>query len=500
MNRIALSIIIALFLALPQTSCMFYSLKANQSDQVVPAEGYGSLDKFPFKEAWYGTYFQEDKIGCSHFKIEPTGSNFTITNDSTMRLKTMKETNEIVMKEIATVRPDMTMVSFQSNHRQNDKNLKITGRTEGGRLVVTRTTGGEALNTEHPFEDKVYHFSARSFMPALKGLEDGKAYSFIEFDPNLQRTRKVDQQVSSVKGDPGPNGAMWKVTTSDGRSVVHEWLDRKGLAVLQKAVNGDLVTVLEDENAAKKFLQAKTTGKDLILDVSFIPVSPKLPNPERLQSLKLRMQGIDPGLIARDWRQVILPVSTATSSEGFDVAVRTEDLKRFKSAEPTESRDPSLEKYLGSTLAIQSDHNEIVAQARKVVDRNEGTLDKVIKLVRWTAENVENKMQRSFTALEVLHSKTGECQSHATLYTALARAEKIPSRVATGLVYTDRGGFLYHAWAESYVNGWLAVDPTLKQVPADATHIKIAAEQEGDEAASILKMLGKVKIELLEYN
>jgi transglutaminase-like putative cysteine protease len=98
-----------------------------------------------------------------------------------------------------------------------------------------------------------------------------------------------------------------------------------------------------------------------------------------------------------------------------------------------------------------------------------------------------------------LRSKKGECQSHAALYAALARSQRIPTRVVTGIVYSKQVGFLYHAWCESYVNGWLAVDPTLKQVPADATHIKIAAGDSEDDASALLKMVGKVKLEVLEY-
>lgn len=499
MNRFLGVIIIVCFLAMPQTSCMLHSLKGNDPGQIVPAQGYETLDKFPFKEAWYGMYFQEDKIGYSHFKIEPSGSNFTIHSDSTMRLKTMKQINEIVMKETVTVRPDLTMVAFESRLRKNDKNLKITGRAEKDRLVVTMTTGGEVLNQEHHIDDKVYYSSAKSFVPALKGLRDGRTYSFVVFDAYLQGMQKVDQQVSSVKGNPGPHDAVWKVKNSVGRTLVNSWLDRKGLTVLEKGADGSVVTVLEDESTAKKFLQAKTAGKDLITDVSFIPITPRLPDPERLRSLKVRMQGIDPSLIAQDWRQKVLPVSGKNSPEAFEVVVRAEDLALFKGAKPEALPDSSLKEHLSSTLSIPSDHKEIVAQSRKIVGEGDPPLDKVSKLVRWTAENIENKVQDSLTALGVLRSRQGECESHANLYTAMARAQRIPTRVATGLVYTNQGGFLYHAWAESYVNGWLAVDPTLKQIPADATHIKIAAGTAGDEANSVLKMVGKLKMEVLEY-
>jgi hypothetical protein len=67
-------------------------------------------------------------------------------------------------------------------------------------------------------------------------------------------------------------------------------------------------------------------------------------------------------------------------------------------------------------------------------------------------------------------------------------------------VYTKHMGFLYHAWAESFMGGWLTVDPTFKQIPVDATHISIASDDSGDVSQSIHKMIGKVKMEVLEYN
>src|SRR2546430_8966554 len=41
----------------------------------------------------------------------------------------------------------------------------------------------------------------------------------------------------------------------------------------------------------------------------------------------------------------------------------------------------------------------------------------------------------------------------------------------SGLVYLD-GRFYYHAWPEVWLRDWVAVDPTLDQFPADATHLR----------------------------
>jgi len=61
-----------------------------------------------------------------------------------------------------------------------------------------------------------------------------------------------------------------------------------------------------------------------------------------------------------------------------------------------------------------------------------------------------------------------------------------------------RGKFYYHAWVEAYLDGWVSVDPTLGQIPADASHIKLA---QGGIARQmdILAFMGKLKLEVLDY-
>lgn len=514
MTRLLHIIIAICGLTLSLNSCVFRSFTTEKPHKAVPLEGYATLGKLPFKEAWYGMYFQEDKVGYSHFKIEPSGEDYSISTDSVMRLTALKKTNEISMKEKVLVRPDLTMIGFESRVNMNGKDLKMVGSTEGDKFVVNIDVEGEKLRREYALDGKVYHSSAISLMPAIRGLKDGESYSFKVFNAEKQGMQKVDQQVWTVKGSPGPNGAVWKVKNTYGRSRIHSWLNNEGLTVLEKALAGSLITMLEDSETALAFLKKKTSGRDLVLDFSLIRVAKTIPNPEQVRFLKVKMQGIESSLIAQDHRQRVSGTATGDARTAFDVSVQVEDPSGLKKLEGTGAKesssslaafldssthDPVSAQDLASTMSIQSDHTEIVKQAKEIVSADDPDFTKITKLVDWTATNIENKMRDSFTALSVLRSKEGECQSHAGLYTALARSQKIPTRVVTGLVYTDKIGFLYHAWAESYVNGWIAVDPTLNQVPADATHIKIAPGDAADEAGSLLKMVGKVKMEVIDF-
>ena len=104
-----------------------------------------------------------------------------------------------------------------------------------------------------------------------------------------------------------------------------------------------------------------------------------------------------------------------------------------------------------------------------------------------------------FTALDVLKGGRAECQGHALLYAAFARTLGIPTRIVNGIVYApDFRGFLYHSWNESIVDGrWVAVDPTLGQIPVDATHIKLLEGQNLSDLMPLVDMIGKLKVRIL---
>ena len=120
-------------------------------------------------------------------------------------------------------------------------------------------------------------------------------------------------------------------------------------------------------------------------------------------------------------------------------------------------------------------------------------------LAFWTADWLKDTVSDSGSALASLKSRTGNCQSHARLYTALARAAGIPTRFVSGLVYLEGKGFLYHSWAESFINGhWVSIDPTYNQLPSDPTHLKLLEGHLPEDMAPIVAIIGRIKIKVLE--
>ncbi|MEE8481443.1 MAG: transglutaminase-like domain-containing protein, partial [Desulfobacterales bacterium] len=101
-------------------------------------------------------------------------------------------------------------------------------------------------------------------------------------------------------------------------------------------------------------------------------------------------------------------------------------------------------------------------------------------------------------ALDTLKNLMGDCNEHAVLMAALARAAGIPAQIEAGLVYV-KGRFYYHAWNVLYLGEWITVDSLMGQMPADVTHIRFV-RGEPNKQIDLIGVIGKVKLEILEQS
>ncbi len=118
-------------------------------------------------------------------------------------------------------------------------------------------------------------------------------------------------------------------------------------------------------------------------------------------------------------------------------------------------------------------------------------------------------LQTAFaSAAETARTRQGDCSEHAVLLCAMLRAEAIPARVATGLVYIDQfdgsgGQFGWHMWTQALIEGrWIDLDATLP-VAFHAGHIltgvtSLADGAGGAELASMLLLVGNIEVQVVE--
>jgi len=139
---------------------------------------------------------------------------------------------------------------------------------------------------------------------------------------------------------------------------------------------------------------------------------------------------------------------------------------------------------------------EIAELARKLGVGANTDDERIAYILGWIDRNIAKEAIDVFTAVDVLRGGRAECQGHAYLYAALARALGMPTRVVNGLVYSaEHGGFLYHTWNETLVagRGWQPVDPTFAQPRADATHVKLIEGESVAELAPLVSLVGRLR-------
>jgi transglutaminase-like putative cysteine protease len=164
-----------------------------------------------------------------------------------------------------------------------------------------------------------------------------------------------------------------------------------------------------------------------------------------------------------------------------------------------ESRE-RLHPHLEPSATVQSRHPNIRITAGEIAGSERDPGRQTELLLHWMQSNIERAPFDVFSAVDVLENRKAECQGHAYLFAALARALGIPTRVVSGLVYSEElKGFLFHSWTESWLGDrWQPIDPTFGQATADATHVKLL---EGEALADLLPLIdwvGRLSIRVLD--
>jgi hypothetical protein len=139
----------------------------------------------------------------------------------------------------------------------------------------------------------------------------------------------------------------------------------------------------------------------------------------------------------------------------------------------------ALAEALRPTAWLQSDDPRLKAIARPVARLTTPEARKMALLAEKARPYLEKiDFAGHFSALETLDRKAGDCTEAAVLLAALGRAAGIPTKVASGLVYSREryhgvaNVFMPHSWTLAYVDGrWRSFDLALDTF--DSTHIAL---------------------------
>jgi len=302
-----------------------------------------------------------------------------------------------------------------------------------------------------------------------------------------QAVAVAEQRIIAWERSPLFDGPAFKIDTQLLGVDTSTWIAADGRPVFELALHGTMISALETEPQAKSYLVAASLNKsETLLDFSLLKSDP-IEAPLRVSRLEIELSGV--------------PADMPVPSGGQQVCAREQARLRctIDRSIADDRADPAqLKAWLAPTLAAPSTDGQIVELARSIAGGATKPEERLQRILAWIDANIAKEAIDAFTAVDVLREKRGECQGHAALTAALARALAIPIRVVNGVVYSGQhGGFLYHTWNEAWIEGrgWQAIDATLGQTSADATHVKLIEGESLAQLAPLVGMVGKARVE-----
>jgi transglutaminase-like putative cysteine protease len=451
------------------------------------------LARLPFSEYWTGIVFNGEKIGFTRFSVQPAAGQpqrYEIRSEASFVLRFLGIEKKVNLRSLDTVGEDLALVDFAYEYHIDGSELRLTGRREPDRLAATIVTGGKPTEQRLPVEGKLYPSSVIALYPVVHGLAPGREFSYRVYNGETQSFAEVTQRVAAYERSVLFEGNAFKVETGMRGQRVTTWIDHQGRPVFELALHGVMISALEDEASAKRYVALASLNKqESLIEFSLVRPDAPIERPRSVSALKVALRGIDQ-----------VPPADRTQ---HCVRARQEIVCEIRRSEVEAGDALATEqphaKYLGASITVQSHDPSIRRTAQEIVAGSALPQERIARIVQWLEANVEKAPLDVFSALDVLEKRKAECQGHAYLYTAFARAAGIPTRVVNGLVYSQElKGFLYHSWAESRVGAsWIAVDPTFGQTVADATHIKLLEGESLSDLLPLIDWVGKVKIRVL---
>jgi len=179
----------------------------------------------------------------------------------------------------------------------------------------------------------------------------------------------------------------------------------------------------------------------------------------------------------------------------FEVEVLSDTAALLGKGEPAQD----MAEFLESNVYLDSSDPLIEDLAEKAKGKGKGIAEIAKSLTTFVHRYVASKnFSVGFaSASEVARNREGDCTEHSILLAAMGRAVGIPSRVATGLVYTKRfqdrrDVLVYHMWTQFFVDGkWINYDSALgyESCPADRILLAVSSLKGEDLIESMLPVM-----------
>uniref|UniRef100_A0A7C4RTW5 Transglutaminase domain-containing protein n=1 Tax=Desulfatirhabdium butyrativorans TaxID=340467 RepID=A0A7C4RTW5_9BACT len=482
-----------------------------------PALYTGSFPEIREMDRWYCATRNGMPIGYVHRTLTANDIGYVGEEAMRLRIQAMGVVQEIACRIEARLNPDMSISELALFLGSGLFRFQASARVTENRTLVVNTESGETVvPIEGPIHLPGFFLLAylRDRPPAIDLFEPfqfsryrvkvlAEETDIIDIGGKRMETRRLDVEAMGLQQSA--------------------WIDATGTILRETGPMGLALETCDAARALRSLTDA--AGDDWAIEAS-IASDKILVDPNLLQTLRIRLSG---------------PIDRLALDGGRQRFSNGELFIRKEQVMPTCIRTLDADTpYRKPSALVQSDHPDIVALAVSLMEKagaggkgktfrkqalgetirptegeGEGGAEtespgrsssactedlppvpkRVRTILNWMTDNIQKRPVFSLpNALDTLRNRAGDCNEHAALFAALARACGIPTRIETGLVYLKER-FYYHAWNAVFWNEWITVDASMGQFPADITHIRLASEE---NAADLMAAVGNLRLSVLE--
>lgn len=466
-----------------------------QAEEASPVEAL--LRKSIGQRSWYGMYMMKEKVGYALTEVVATkvGDRDAVSFSlkAKLQITALGQKQDMRLTETRVFFRTGEFHSVSNQVKTSASDVTITGVVQGDKLLVTSQMGDQRTTKEFPAPKEGLKDALAAELLVQPDAKIGDHVTFTQFEPTMLKDLEVVLTLKERKTLMF-NGVPTQVCVLSSRMPALGFdsemcVDERG-DVMEMTVGQLFVLRLEPEQQAKDIRYSSD-----LMRTGCVRLDPAPKQVAQTPKFRFQIWGVeDEALILNDRRQTW----TAAADGSRVVECRAAGIDARKAVKLPVDRE-RFAKDLEPTLFAQSDDARVKKLAADIVGDERDALAATRKINTWVFKNIRKVGTAALSnAIETLASREGDCTEHTVLFVALARAAGIPAREIAGVTAVEGGeGLYYHAWPEVWVGEWVAVDPTLGQELADATHIKFA--QGGTENLfRVASIFGKLKAKILD--
>ncbi|MEW6776618.1 MAG: hypothetical protein AB1405_10020, partial [Bdellovibrionota bacterium] len=344
------------------------------------------------EEDWHGLYLEGTKVGWSHSLLAPEGEGWHFEDEMVWEMSILGNARRLEMKQHGRLDGAYALERVGFLLETEGARLNLEAERKGKDLAVLLRTGGGEQRLSFPVDGPLY--TSRSLTPYLRqvGIKPGAVHRLLVFEPSVQQNTEMEVRIGNKEEITvgAEKRSLYRVEQKLLGLTVTAWIDDNATAWIERSPEG-LTAVREDAARAKQGIKGGTLD---LASLFAVRVSREIPNPARLSSLRLLIEGIPEDFTdLGDYRQ---------HYKARKFSVEREPVPEHGSYSlPYASKE--FEEFLKEEPLLPVRDEKLVTKAREILSGEKDPVEAARKLSAWVHRALEKTPVAGFpNALEAL--------------------------------------------------------------------------------------------------